>query len=159
MFQCLSVGSGTVKRCGGVSSEVSMVKCEVWSFDIYWNANTAFPLPHPQRLRCLNAWPIGSGIIRRCGLVGGNVSLWGWVLRSSVLKVCCCGIQSPSVACRSRCRILSSSPAPCLPAQCDALHHDDNGLNLWTVSQPQLNVFLYKSCLGHGVSSQQWNLN
>jgi hypothetical protein len=29
----------------------------------------------------------------------------------------------------------------------------------WTsepVSQPPLNVVLYKSCLGHGVSSQQW---
>jgi hypothetical protein len=29
----------------------------------------------------------------------------------------------------------------------------------WTsepVSQPQLNVVPYKSCLGHGVSSQQW---
>jgi hypothetical protein len=26
-----------------------------------------------------------------------------------------------------------------------------------TVSQPQLNVVLYKSCLGHGVSSQKWN--
>jgi hypothetical protein len=25
-----------------------------------------------------------------------------------------------------------------------------------TVSQPLLNAFLYKSCLGHGVSSQQW---
>ena len=25
-----------------------------------------------------------------------------------------------------------------------------------TVSQPQLNVVLYKSCLGYGVSSQQW---
>ena len=23
------------------------------------------------------AWPTGSGTIRRCGLVGGNVSLWG----------------------------------------------------------------------------------
>jgi hypothetical protein len=26
-----------------------------------------------------------------------------------------------------------------------------------TVSQPQLSVCLYKSCLSHGVSSQQWN--
>ena len=26
-----------------------------------------------------------------------------------------------------------------------------------TVSQPQWNVCLYKSCLGHGLSSQQWN--
>jgi hypothetical protein len=28
------------------------------------------------------------------------------------------------------------------------LHNNDNGLSLWTVSQPQLNVFLYKS-YGH----------
>jgi len=27
-----------------------------------------------------------------------------------------------------------------------------------TVSQSQLNVFLHKSCQGHGVPSQQWNL-
>jgi hypothetical protein len=30
----------------------------------------------PHRLMCVNAWPIGSGAIKRCGLVvGGNVSL------------------------------------------------------------------------------------
>jgi hypothetical protein len=29
-------------------------------------------------------------------------------------------------------------PAPCLPACCHAPHHDDNGVNLWTVSQPHL---------------------
>jgi hypothetical protein len=27
------------------------------------------------RFMCLNAWPMGSGIIRRCGIVGGSVSL------------------------------------------------------------------------------------
>ena len=32
-------------------------------------------------------------------------------------------------------------------------HHDDNGLNLETVSHS--NVFLCKSCHSHGVSSQQ----
>ena len=26
-----------------------------------------------------------------------------------------------------------------------------------TASQPQLNVYLYKNCFGHGISSQQWN--
>jgi hypothetical protein len=31
----------------------------------------------------------------------------------------------------------------------------DNERNLWTVSQPQLNVVLYRSCCGHGVPSQQ----
>ena len=29
------------------------------------------------RLMCLNAWPIGSGTVRRCGLAGGSVPLWG----------------------------------------------------------------------------------
>ena len=29
----------------------------------------------PNRLWCLSAWPIGSDTIRRCGLVGGSVSL------------------------------------------------------------------------------------
>ena len=31
----------------------------------------------PHRHMCLNAWPTGSGTIRRCGLAGGSVSLWG----------------------------------------------------------------------------------
>jgi hypothetical protein len=31
------------------------------------------------------------------------------------------------------------SPAPCLPGHCHASCHDDNGLNLQTVSQPQYN--------------------
>ena len=29
----------------------------------------------PHRLLCLNAWPIGSDIIRRCGIAGVDVSL------------------------------------------------------------------------------------
>jgi hypothetical protein len=29
------------------------------------------------------AWPMGSDTIRRCGLVGGSVSLWGWALEVS----------------------------------------------------------------------------
>ena len=32
----------------------------------------------PHRL-CLDAWPIASGTIRKYGLVGGSVSLWGKV--------------------------------------------------------------------------------
>jgi hypothetical protein len=47
------------------------------------------------------------------------------------------------------------SPAPYLPAFYHVSHHENNGLNLWTVSQPQLNVFFYKSYYDHGVSSQQ----
>jgi len=33
----------------------------------YWKRNG------PQRLMCLNAWPIDSVTIRRCGLLGGSV--------------------------------------------------------------------------------------
>jgi hypothetical protein len=29
-------------------------------------------------------------------------------------------------------------------------HLNDNGLNLWPVSQPQWNLF-FKTCIGHGV--------
>ena len=36
----------------------------------------------PHRLICLNAWPIRSGTIRRCGLVGVDVALE---------KLCHCG--------------------------------------------------------------------
>ena len=57
--------------------------------------------------------------------------------------------------CRSRCRTLSyffSTMSACMML---FFHHENYGLNLWTVSQLQLNVFLYKNCHGHGVSSQQ----
>ena len=39
------------------------------------------------RLMCLNAGPIGSGTIRKCGLIGRRVSLWNWALRSHMLKL------------------------------------------------------------------------
>ena len=39
------------------------------------------------RLMCVNAWPMGSGTIRRCDLVGGTVLLWGWALRSHMVKL------------------------------------------------------------------------
>lgn len=45
-------------------------------------------------------------------------------------------------------------PTSCWPA-CHGDFHHDNRLNLLTVSQPQLNVFLYKGCCGHDVSSQK----
>ena len=34
---------------------------------------------------CVNTWAIRSSIIKRYGLVGGSVSLWGWALRSAML--------------------------------------------------------------------------
>ena len=59
----------------------------------------------------------------------GNVSLWGWTLRPSLLlaawkPVFCLPLEQDVE--------LSTPPAPCLPRYCHALHHDDNELNLWT---------------------------
>lgn len=42
----------------------------------------------PYRLMSANAWPTGNGTPRRCGLLGGDVSLGWWVLRSPRLKLC-----------------------------------------------------------------------
>ena len=52
---------------------------------------------------------------------------------------------------------LDQDVEPCLPAHCRASCHDDIEQNSEAVSQPQLNVFLYKTCFGHGVSSHQYN--
>lgn len=62
----------------------------------------------PFRLMCLNAWPIRSGAIKRCGLIKGSESLWGQALRSYMLKLDLVW-QSPSATCRSRCRSSSFS--------------------------------------------------
>ena len=43
-------------------------------------------------------------------------------------------------------------PAPCLLACYHASLQGDNEVNSETVSQPQLNVILYKSCHDYGVS-------
>ena len=51
--------------------------------------------------------------------------LWG--LKCSSQAQC----LSLPAACRSGCRILSSSPASCLYTYCHVSHPDDNGLNLW----------------------------
>jgi hypothetical protein len=48
----------------------------------------------PHRFMCLNAWAIGTGTIWRWVLIGigmallEEVSLWGWALRSPMLKLC-----------------------------------------------------------------------
>ena len=34
-----------------------------------------------------NAWPTGSGTIRKSDLVRGSVSLWGWALKFPMLKL------------------------------------------------------------------------
>jgi hypothetical protein len=53
--------------------------------------------------------PIGSGTVRRCGLVGGGVALWSQKLKPvHSLPTDPDGELSPP------------SPAPCLPAHCHA---------------------------------------
>ena len=104
---------------------------------------------------------IGSGTIRRYGLVGVDVAL--------LEELCHCGAgfefsytqAMPSVAyilsllsVDQDIELSAPSPASHLPAHCHAsCLYDNNGLMSETVSQPQLNVSLYKNCQGHGVSS------
>jgi hypothetical protein len=83
----------------------------------------------------------GNGTIWRCGLVGVGVSLWAWANTPRCLEV-----SLPLAAFWWRCRTLSSAytmPAWMLPCSC----LDDNGLNLWTCKQPQLNVVLIRVAL------------
>ena len=47
------------------------------------------------------------------------------------------------------------SPAPRLPAGHHAAFQADSVITSGTVSKPQFNALLYKSCCGHGVSSWQ----
>ena len=89
----------------------------------------------PHRLICLNAWPIGSGAVRRCDLVGKAMAL--------MMEVCHCGGRPGSLICSKPCPVWDtvpfllpvdqdielSAPSPtlcCLPACCHASCHDDN---------------------------------
>ena len=84
------------------------------------------------------------------------MSLYRWALRPPVLR-----LHPPSAedSLFLAALELSAPPAPSLPAGCHASCHNDNRPNLKLVSQPQLNVCLYKSVLGHGVFSQQQKPN
>jgi hypothetical protein len=98
-----------------------------------------------------------SGIIR-CDLVGVSIALvekmchfsmdFETLLLAAWKLVFCCLPLELHVE-------LSTPPVPLLPECCDASCHD-NGLNLRICKQPQLSVFLYKSCFVHNVTSQQW---
>ena len=106
----------------------------------------------------LNAWPIGSDITRRCGLVGVCVAsleevchCWGVVFEVSHT------LAMPSVAqrlsCRLRYRTLSSISSTM--SACTLLFPDMMKMD-WaseTVSQPPM------TCHSHGVSSQPHNPN
>ena len=88
------------------------------------------------------------------GLVEGSMSLCRRALKSSrVQSSAQCGRESPPDSLRDQAVELSAPPAPCLPKGCHTSYHDDNGPNLETVSQPQINVSFYYSYLGRGVSS------
>jgi hypothetical protein len=79
---------------------------------------------------CLNAYPIGSGTIRKCGLVGGSMSLWGRALRSDTQA-------TPSVVnslflmpSDEDVEFSAPSPALSLPPCHHVSCHNDDGLNL-----------------------------
>ena len=75
-----------------------------------------------------------------CHCGGG---LWGLICSSCAQ----CGTISFLLPVDQNVELSAPSPAPCLPVQCHVSCHDDNGPDLWTVSQLHLIVFLYKSCL------------
>ena len=73
---------------------------------------------------CLNAWPTGSGTIRRCGLVGGSVTVeegFEVIYTQAMPSVIDSLLMLPV---DQDVEISALSPAPCLPAHCQ----DDNGL-------------------------------
>ena len=79
---------------------------------------------------------------------------WEWILGSR----CSRQIQSDTLFLLSLdpvVQVSATSPGPRVSLYINHLasSHYDNGWN-WTVRQPQLNVFPYKSCHGHDVSSQ-----
>jgi hypothetical protein len=105
--------------------------------------------------RCggLNMLDLWGGTIGRCGLAGVGVVLkdmyhcGGGLLDLSPNQV---GASLLLFVFRTR----GSLPGCCHPSVMIIMD--------WTsepVSQPQLNVVLYKSCLGHGICSQQRNPN
>jgi hypothetical protein len=64
-------------------------------------------------------------------------------------EMCHCGgaLKSPV---DQDAELSAPSPAPCLPGHCHASLHDENDCK-----PAPIKCFLYKSCLGNGVSSQQ----
>ena len=88
----------------------------------------------------------------RCSLIGGSVTVgvgFGALLLGDHQIVFSWVPSEQDVE-------LSAPPAPCLPGCCSAFHLDDNGLTLWTCKPAPIKYCFFRSCLGHGVSSQQW---
>ena len=91
----------------------------------------------------------GVALLEWVWLVRGSMPLWGLATPSvahSLLLLPMYQDVEPSVP-----------PAPGLPIYCCASCHDNNELTFESINQPQINIFLYKSCLGHRVSLQQYN--
>lgn len=79
-----------------------------------------------------------------------EVSLWGRALKSHMLKLH--PINSLLLPVDQDIKLSALFPAPCLPAYYHASCHDIMDQISKTGSHPQLNVFLYRSCCGHGIS-------
>lgn len=135
---------------------VSQLKNTLKTFELCsWNGSIFvmfFYRNGPYRFIDLYAWSLRSGATKE-GLRGvallDELCHREWDLEFLKLK------PSPvflSSCCRSRCRTLSYIPAP-RPPVCHHTSYHNNGLNLWTISQPQLKVFRYKSCHDHDLSS------
>ena len=90
------------------------------------------------------AWPIGRDAIRRCGLVG---EVW---VSFEVAYAQTMPSNSLSLLTEDQDVEFSAPPVPCLSPAMIIMAHTSG-----TVRQPQLNAFLYRSCLGHGVSLWQ----
>lgn len=94
-----------------------------------------------------NGWPhrfIRSEVFERtrhCCLDRAGVVFWRKCATGDELS----GFRNGSLSLASAC--LSSNVSVCLPAFSHASYHENHGLNLRTVSCPQLNVFCYNSCL------------
>lgn len=110
-------------------------------------------------------------LLHGCDLVGGNVSLWGagrWALETPTVQspprmeerffpiegsLFLAAFQSGSRTLTSSSRTLSGHCHACLEAaMLPALR---TGWIFETVSQSQLNATFSKTCLGHGIHSQQ----
>ena len=82
---------------------------------------------------------------------------WRWVIVGVDFKTLMLAAWKPVISClHSEQNLdLSAPPTPCLPELCHAPSLMTMDKTSGPVSQPQLNAVLYKSCLGHGISSQQ----
>lgn len=93
-----------------------------------------------------------SDTIRRWGLIGGSLSLWGWTLRDLLAEWKLVISYLPS---EQDGELISCSTSPAFVLPCFRL--DDGKLNLWPEGQSRSNVVPYNNCLHPDVYSQQRN--